>query len=183
MVAILLVAFSAGLSNLAGAVAIGISGVDARIRLRVGLIFGLFESLMPIVGLLLGRSLAGLLGEASGPIGGVLLALTGIYTIVAAMRAEEGDDDAIVASKQNWGRLLITGLVLSIDNLVIGFALGAYHVSLVVAAIIIGAVSVCLSLIGLEFGARLGEKLGEASEFVGGLVLIGVGAALGFGVL
>ena len=58
MVGLVLVAVSVGLSNFAAAIGIGVSGVDARTRLRVGVIFGLFETAMPILGLLLGRSLA-----------------------------------------------------------------------------------------------------------------------------
>ena len=56
MLALVLVAVSLGLSNFAAAVGIGVSGIDGRTRLRVGLIFGLFEAGMPIVGLLLGLS-------------------------------------------------------------------------------------------------------------------------------
>ena len=47
MLALVLVAVSLGLSNFAAAVGIGVSGVDARTRLRVGVIFGLFETGMP----------------------------------------------------------------------------------------------------------------------------------------
>ena len=53
MVALILVAVSVGLSNFAAAIGIGVSGIDARTRLRVGVIFGLFETAMPILGLLL----------------------------------------------------------------------------------------------------------------------------------
>ena len=42
MLALLLVAVSLGLSNFAAAIAIGVSGVDARTRLRVAILFGLF---------------------------------------------------------------------------------------------------------------------------------------------
>ena len=44
MFALLLVAASLGLSNFAAAIAIGVSGVAARTRLRVGIVFGLFEA-------------------------------------------------------------------------------------------------------------------------------------------
>jgi putative Mn2+ efflux pump MntP len=47
-VALLLVAVSLGLSNFAAAVGIGVTGIDARTRLRVGLIFSIFETAMPI---------------------------------------------------------------------------------------------------------------------------------------
>jgi putative Mn2+ efflux pump MntP len=56
-------------------------------------------------------------------------------------------------------------------------------VNLVVAAIVIGAVSVALSLAGLELGRYLGDRAGDRGEILGGLVLIGVGVAIAAGVL
>ncbi|WP_082015051.1 manganese efflux pump MntP family protein [Streptacidiphilus jiangxiensis] len=69
---------------------------------------------------------------------------------------------------------MVTGIALSIDNLAVGFALGAYHLSLALAAVVIGLVSVALSLLGLELGNRLGTKTGERGELLGGLVLVAV---------
>jgi putative Mn2+ efflux pump MntP len=68
MLALRLVAIFLWLSNFA-AIGIGISGIDAASRLRVGVIFGLFEIIMPILGLLLGRGLASTLGHAAHSIG------------------------------------------------------------------------------------------------------------------
>ena len=79
--------------------------------------------------------------------------------------------------------MLVTGIALGIDNLAVGFAPGAYHVNLAAAAVIIGAVSVTLSLAGLELGDRLGTKVGERGELIGGLVLIAVGIAIASGIL
>jgi len=185
MLALLLVALSLGLSNFAAAVGIGVSGIDARTRWRVGVIFGLFETAMPIVGLLLGRSLASSLGHAAHWIGAALLMATGLYAIVQAIRRPHRyrDQDQAAPAGQRTGRLLVTGAALSIDNLAVGFALGTFHVSLVLAAVIIGAVSVTLSLIGLELGSRIGSRTGERGELLGGLVLIGVGAAIATGLL
>jgi putative Mn2+ efflux pump MntP len=184
VLAVLLVALSLGLSNFAAAVGIGVGGVSGRTRLRVGVIFGLFEGGMPILGLLLGHSLAGALGHAARWIGAGLLIATGVYALMQAIRGgHSGDPGAVADGSQRTGRLLVTGLALSIDNLAVGFALGAYHVSLVLAAVVIGAVSVTLSLIGLELGSRLGARIGERGEVIGGLVLIGVGAAIAAGAL
>jgi putative Mn2+ efflux pump MntP len=66
---------------------------------------------------------------------------------------------------------------------VIGFALGAYHVNILTAAVVIAAVSVALSLLGLEVGGRLKNQLGRKSELVAGSVLILVGVAIGVGLL
>ena len=139
---------------------------------------------MPILGLLLGHGLAPTLGHAAHWIGSGLLIATGIYALVQAVRTWQQTGEARDgAAGPPTGRLLITGLALSIDNLAVGFALGTYHVSLAVAVVVIGAVSVAMSLLGLELGNRLGAKTGERGEFVGGLVLIGVGIALATGIM
>jgi putative Mn2+ efflux pump MntP len=182
MVALLLVAASLGLSNFAASVGIGVSGVDGRTRLLVGLVFGAFETAMPVIGLLLGRGLASALGRAAPWTGAGLLIATGLYALVQAARDSGGHGQAVPAGLPV-GRLLVTGLALSIDNLAVGFALGTYHVALVLAAVVIGAVSVTMSLAGLELGRRLGARAGGQGEIIGGLVLIGVGAAIAAGIL
>jgi hypothetical protein len=81
------------------------------------------------------------------------------------------------------GRMLTGGLVLSGDNLAAGFALGAYHVSVVVAAAVFGVVSVAMSLAGLELGARIGAAAGERSELIACALLIVVGVVIAAGAL
>jgi putative Mn2+ efflux pump MntP len=81
-------------------------------------------------------------------------------------------------------RLLATGFALSMDNLVAGFALGAYQVGIAAGALVFGVVSAAMSLVGLEFGALIGKRIsGSGGEIIGGAVLIGVGVAIGIGVL
>jgi putative Mn2+ efflux pump MntP len=210
MLALLLVAASVGLSNFAAAVSLGVAGVDTRTRLRVGLVFGAFESGMPVVGLLVGDHLAGQLGRTSRWVGGALLIGVGLYAIIGSIRAHRAAPAAPAASaapaapatetpsvtatasgsgrRDHTGRnknvqLLVSGLALSLDNLVVGFALGTYQVAILVGALVIGAVSVSLSLIGLELGARLGGWAGQRSDQLGGIILIGVGAAVAAGAL
>ena len=77
---------------------------------------------------------------------------------------------------------MASGLALSADNLVAGFALGAYHTGLAVAATVFGAVSVIMSLVGLELGARLGAGASDRSEMVASVMLIAVGTAVAAGV-
>jgi manganese efflux pump family protein len=185
MLALVLVAVSLGLSNFAAAVGIGVSGIDARTRLRVGVVFGLFETGMPILGLLLGRSLATTLGHAAHWIGAALLIATGGYAVIQALRSPASHDGEAPPTPggQRTARLLVTGAALSIDNLAVGFALGTFHVTIALAAILIGAVSVGMSLLGLELGNRIGTRAGERGELLGGLVLIGVGVAVASGIV
>lgn len=187
LLSLLLVSVSVGLSNFAGAIGIGISGIDARTRLRVGIAFGIFEALMPIVGLLLGAAVAGYLGHMAKYIGAGILVLTGLYTIWQGRRTaqlEKQQSGTVVAvTGMGTHQLLITAIALSIDNLAVGFAIAVYHVNIALAAVMMGTVSVALSLVGLELGSRLGERVEEWSEEIGGGVLILVGIALAAGVL
>jgi putative Mn2+ efflux pump MntP len=66
---------------------------------------------------------------------------------------------------------------------VVGFALGAYKVPLVEAAVVIAVVSVGMSLVGLEVGRRLGRSVEQWSAELGGAVLVLVGTLIATGVL
>jgi manganese efflux pump family protein len=181
VLALLLVALSVGLDNLGASTAIGVSGVEGRLRLRIALIFGTFEAVMPIIGLLLGRKAASSLGGDAKIVAGVIIGLIGLYTIVSEV-LDRGESTGRSESL-TLGRLIFIGATLSIDNLVIGFALGDYRVSIPVAAVVIAGVSVALTLLGLELGARMGERLGRRAELVSGVMLIGIGVAIGAGLL
>jgi putative Mn2+ efflux pump MntP len=67
------------------------------------------------------------------------------------------------------------------DNLVVGFSLGVQHVSVPEAIVVFAAVSVALSLIGLELGKRLGQAVAFGVEYIAGLVLVGVGVLVASG--
>jgi manganese efflux pump family protein len=179
VLALLLVAASLGMSNLAAAIAIGVSGTDARTRLRVGLVFGVFEAGMPAVGLLIGEQVAASLGHAARWVGAGLLIAVGLYTLASAARTGQGRQ----VQPPGIVQLLVTGLALSVDNLVVGFALGTYHTSIAVGVIVIGTVSVAMSLLGLELGAGVGRRAGQRGEQLAGLMLISVGIAIAAGAL
>ena len=135
---------------------------------------------MPIIGLLLGRQLAHALGSQAQLIGGGLLILTGAFTVLQASKDSDAVPSAIDVRN---GSLMLMPAGLSIDNLIVGFALGAYHVPLALAIALIAVISVGLSLVGLELGQQLGAHVEHDSEFLAGIVLISVGAAIALGLL
>jgi putative Mn2+ efflux pump MntP len=177
VIGLLLVALSLGASNFAASIGIGMAGIDNRTRLRVALVFGAFEAAMPVIGLVLGRAASHHLGSTGHYVGAALLVAVGAYTVVMGLRTKA---DAGPASMHT-GRLVAAGLALSIDNLIVGFALGAFHVQFAIAALVIAVVSVGMSLVGLEIGGRLGVNVERRSEVVGGIVLVAVGIALASG--
>jgi putative Mn2+ efflux pump MntP len=176
--ALILAAFAVGIGNFAVSIGIGLTGVDTATRLKVGLIFAVFESGMPLIGLLIGHNSANLLGDTAPYAGGALLIFVGGWTLLSTFRG--GDDDLTETTSAPLGRLLLTGLALSIDNLVVGFSLGIHHQSLVEAIVVFALVTILLTAVGLEFGRRLGAKVESGSEYLAGgvLVIIGVLVAL-----
>ncbi len=178
--ALLLVALSLGLSNFAAAIGIGLGHLSTASRIKTGLAFGFFEALMPILGLLLGQSVAGRLGEIGRYAGGALLVLTGLYAFWKARRDARRNEPAHSEALDN-PKLLITAFAISLDNLVVGFALSFSRTPILLAAAIIAAVSVGMSMVGLELGDRLGGRVGEWSEEIGAGVLVLVGVAIAAG--
>ena len=206
MFAIVLLAVAVGLSNFAAAIGIGVSGVSRRTRGRVAVVFGVFEAGMPVAGLVLGHSLAAGLGQAARWLGAAALVIVGAAGLRQAWRSRrresalrsgvgEGGVGGVGGSgvggsgsgggegARSWrtGRVLVSGLALSGDNLAAGFVLGAYRTPLAVAAVVFGLVSVAMSLAGLELGARLGIVTGDRSELMASAMLIAVGVAIAAG--
>ena len=180
ILSLLLVSLSVGLSNFAGAIGIGLSGINVKTRIRVGLAFGFFEALMPALGLLLGHQLAWLFGGYGKYVGGAILVLTGAYTLFQERVIKKDQTQRQEMSSRG---LLVTALALSIDNLAVGFALAVYPVDVWLAALTFGVVSIVMSLVGLEVGHHLGKRVEEWSEEIGGGVLILVGVLIAVGVL
>lgn len=181
MVALLLLAVAVGLSNLAGAIGIGVSGVNGPLRLRIAVLFGLFEAGMPVLGLVLGRGAASGLGRWAPWLGGGLLITVGLVSLALTLRGSGGGTRRDAGQWGTW-RVLVSAVALSVDNLAAGFALGAFQVGLAVAAPVFGVVSVIMSLAGLELGARIGAAAGDRSELIACAMLVGVGAAMAAGV-
>jgi hypothetical protein len=111
---LVLTAVALGLSNLAASIGIGLSGVDADLRVRVAVVFGFFEATMPVVGLVLGHRLAASIGSASSYLGSGLLIGVGLYTVVQGHRSAPSPTPA----RDGLLALVVTGAALSIDNLV-----------------------------------------------------------------
>src|SRR5580700_1497695 len=86
MLALLLLAVALGLSNFAAAIGIGVSGVRGRDRVRIAVVFGVFEAGMPVLGVLLGQGLASSLGHVARWLGGAALIVIGVTGLVLARR-------------------------------------------------------------------------------------------------
>lgn len=129
---------------------------------------------MTIAGLMIGNNVIKYLGESTHYIGGSLLILTGIYSIVAGYRMDNKEAPKIV-EKSKFKQRILVAMSLSIDNLIVGFGFGSQSLPLVETSLIVALVSVTLAMSGIWLGGKISHKIEEYSEFVSGGILILVG--------
>lgn len=176
-----LLVLSLGMDTLAVAVALGISGMGKRNRLRVGAGFALFEGGMPLVGFAAGRLVSGALGEVASITGIVILFAVGAWMIHEGFAEAETDSQesaSLSRSIESWWGLVLTSLSVSLDELAIGFSMGALGLPIGLTVVLIAAQAFLLTLIGTSIGNRIGEELAERAEMVAGIVLCGLALLL-----
>ena len=147
-----------------------------RVRLKhmaiTGAWFGGFQGLMPLIGFLLGSLFAKYIEAFDHWVAFVLLALIGANMIKEACEGDSCPADSSFGFKT----MLTMAIATSIDALAVGvsFAMVANadpDFNIWIAVGLIGAITFCLSAIGVKVGSIFGAKYKSKAELVGGIVL------------
>jgi putative Mn2+ efflux pump MntP len=172
---ILMVATAVGLDTLAISVGIGVARLTPSASLRVGLAFASAEIAMQAIGYELGASAGQILGRIATFTGFILLAIIGFMMLWKALEAKSEVFDATTGTG-----LLMAALSISLDSLGVGIALPAAAIPLVPLLIMVSITTTAFTLIGLAFGALLGERYERRAEALAGAILmvLAVGFAL-----
>ena len=166
-----------GPDSFAVAAAIGASApVTGRQRLRISLIFVIFEAGMPLIGLGLGNTLARGIGTVAGYLAAAAVIGIGGWILLSGRDDEAGAAGRIAATR---GLATIAlGVSISLDELAIGFSIGLVRLPLVAALVAIGVQALIAAQLGLSLGRRISERLRERAEQLAGVALILLGAYL-----
>lgn len=146
-----------------------------RQALIIALTFAGFQAVMPLAGWLLASQFARFVDPVDHWIAFGLLALIGgkmVWDAVAGGDLDQG------AHRVGARRLLILGFATSVDAAAVGVSFAMLDVSILQAVLIIGAVTLVLSFAAVLIGHRVGVRFRRPAEFVGGLVLIAIGARI-----
>ena len=166
-----------GLDSFAVAAAIGaIRATTVPERLRVTLIFVLFEGGMPLIGLGLGSALARGIGHVANYVAAAAVIAIGAWMLLAGEKDEEDRAGRVLTST---GLALIAlGLSISLDELAIGFSIGLAHLPVAAVIVAIALQALVAAQLGLAIGPRIGERWRERAEQIAGIALILLGAYL-----
>lgn len=170
-----LLLIAVGLAMDAFAVSVGkgltLRNVTPRHGLLVGVWFGGFQALMPIIGYLLGTSFSSIVESVDHWIAFGLLMLIGLNMIRETLSGDEEGHSADFGFKH----MLLMAIATSIDALAVGVSMAFLNVSIWVAALIIGVVTFIISAAGIYLGARFGSRIGTKAGIIGGVILIAIG--------
>ena len=145
--------------------------VTIRTMVIVGLWFGVFQGVMPVIGYVAGSAFYDLISEYDHWIAFILLFLIGANMIREALSDEdEGVDDNL-----GFRTMLLLAIATSIDALAVGISLAMTGDGIVEPALIIGVVTMIISMFGVWIGSRFGDRYGKKAELVGGVILILIG--------
>lgn len=137
----------------------------------VGLWFGSFQALMPLLGYLLGSRFKQHIESIDHWIAFALLSLIGISMIKEALSADdEAADDSLDIKT-----MFLLALATSIDALAVGVTFAFLHVDILPAMSFIGITTFVLSMIGVKVGNIFGTKYKSKAELAGGIILILMG--------
>ena len=164
------------LDTFAVSAAVGLSGLSRRERLRLALLFAVFEGGTPAVGLLVAGPLGNAVGGAADLVAGAVLVCFGLVTLLRDEDDEGEQARGLVGARG--AALLLLGLSVSLDELAVGFSLGLLRLPVLPCLLLIAAQAFVAAQLGLRLGSRLSEQRRELAEKVAGVVLVLLGLAV-----
>lgn len=137
----------------------------------VGLYFGIFQALMPVIGYFLGTAFETLVTRIDHWIAFILLSLIGLNMLKEAF----GENDECCDDSVDFKTMAILSIATSIDALAIGITFAFLKTNILISALLIGIITFVICILGVKIGNKFGDKYEKNAEVVGGLILILMG--------
>lgn len=170
---ILMISIGLAMDAFAVAVCKGISckSINKKKCLLVGLMFGLFQAIMPLMGYSVGSGLRRLVFAIDHYIVFAFLVIIGVNMIYESICGKDEYSDSDISIKT----LLVPAIATSIDAFSIGIMFAFVKINLIVSVLTIGIVAFILSTIGVYIGRGFGKRFEKRAKFIGGFILVIMG--------
>ncbi len=169
-----LIAVSLSMDAFAVAVCTGLSIKKIKFHqtLSVGLYFGVFQALMPLIGFFVGSRFVKYIESFDHWVVFALLAVIGINMIKESRGKEEKDENSYSLKP---AKMLVLALATSIDALAVGISFALMNVNIYSTVALIGCTTLVISMLGVRIGKSFGSKYKSPAELCGGVILILIG--------
>ena len=179
LIEIFIIAIGLSMDAFAVSIGKGLSVTKTQLihYLKVGLWFGGFQALMPLVGYFLGVSFASLVQNIDHWIAFILLGIIGVNMIREAASNDECEcHDS--NSDFSFHKMLLLAIATSIDALAVGVSFAFLGVNIWQAVVMIGVITMIISMIGLRIGNIFGCRYKSKAEIFGGCILLLMGCKI-----
>lgn len=153
--------------------------VNKKQAIVIGLFFGGFQALMPLLGWSLGIQFEQYITSIDHWIAFILLGFIGGKMIVEAVKP---DDESVEVKEMdtplNIKEMFVLAIATSIDALAVGITFAFLDYPIVESIIIIGITTFVISIIGVYIGNFFGSKYKQKAELAGGIILVLLGVKI-----
>jgi putative Mn2+ efflux pump MntP len=172
---LLFIGFTLSLDNFRTAIALGGLRLGLRRSVQVAVVFGFWDGLAPLAGILVGHYVSDAVGATADLVGAAALGAYGVYLIAQAWGTEEPEE-----LDQRWA-LFGLPLPLSLDNVVAGTSLGLLGFSPWLAPPLFGVMTALMSFAGLQLGRWATHFIRIRSDLLTGVALVIMAVVVGLG--
>lgn len=137
----------------------------------IGLYFGIFQGLMPLIGYLLGHSFEKYITSIDHWVAFILLFIIGFNMIKEVL----SDENNTYNDKVDFKTMLPLAIATSIDALAVGITFAFLKVNIIPAILLITIITLIISVIGVKIGNTFGNKYEKKAQIAGGIILIIIG--------
>ena|SRR5690554_6628550 len=166
-----IIALGVSMDAFAAAICKGLSlnRIEKIHMVYIGLFFGFFQALMPLLGYYFGSQFYHLIGKAGHWIAFVLLSLLGIKMIRESRMKEQCNNNLDIKS------MILLSIATSIDAFAVGVTFACIRVNIFSSILYIGMVTTIISALGVKIGNLFGVQYKGKAELIGGFLLLGMG--------
>ena len=147
---------------------LGMKKLNKKQAVVIGLYFGGFQALMPLVGWILGIQFQKYITSIDHWIAFILLGFIGGKMILEAVKDQPLDHR----------NMFVLAVATCIDALAVGITFAFLDTPILEAITIIGITTMIISIVGVVIGNYFGGKYKHKAELVGGIILVLLGVRI-----
>ena len=176
IISIILIAIGLSMDSFAVSVSNGliINQLNVRKALTISFTFAIFQGVMPVVGWFIGIGIERYIKEIDHWVAFILLCIIGFKMLYDSRKP----NDEIKVFTLKPIVLIAQSISTSIDAFVVGVGFALLGWAILTPALIIFITTLIFSLIGLQIGKYIGNKVGKSAIIIGGIVLIFIGTKI-----
>lgn len=167
-------AFAFSMDSFSFGMGMGVLHLTIRRMGFISLLTGFFHTIMPLIGMGIGKMLSVHFGEVAIIAGGILITIIGISMIHSSFQFNRRTPAILPYGIGS----LIFPLTVSVDSLSAGLSLGMFGARVIVTIAMFGIISTILTMGGLLLGRKFHRVFGGYSVAIGGVILFAFGVKM-----